>query len=107
MSQIIVDAHQHMWNLDRVAYPWLTPDFGVLCRTYEAPELEPLLAPAGVTHTVLVQAANSYADTEYMLEQAARTLDGRRGRLSRCSCQVWQDARRGGSEIHCFGACAI
>jgi L-fuconolactonase len=71
MGQMIVDAHQHMWNLDRVAYPWLTPDFGPLCRTYEAPELEPQLAPAGVTHTVLVQAANSYADTEYMFEQAA------------------------------------
>jgi L-fuconolactonase len=26
-----------------------------------------------VTHTVLVQSANSYADTEYMFEQAART----------------------------------
>jgi L-fuconolactonase len=71
MSRIVVDAHQHLWNLDRVAYPWLTPDFGVLCRTYEAPELEPQLAPAGVSHTVLVQAANSYADTEYMFEQAA------------------------------------
>jgi len=71
MSQTIIDAHQHLWNLERVAYPWLTPDFGVLCRTYEPPELEPQLAPAGVTHTVLVQAANSYADTEYMFEQAA------------------------------------
>jgi L-fucono-1,5-lactonase len=70
MSWNIVDAHQHLWNLDRVAYPWLTPDFGVLCRTYEPSELEPQLAPAGVTHTVLVQAANSYADTEYMFEQA-------------------------------------
>ncbi len=72
MRQTIVDAHQHLWNLDRVAYPWLTPEFGVLCRTYEAPELEPQLAPAGVTHTVLVQSANSYADTEYMFEQAGR-----------------------------------
>ncbi len=44
---------------------------GPICRTFEPPELEPQLAPAGVTHTILVQAANSYADTEYMLEQAA------------------------------------
>ena len=29
------------------------------------------LRPAGVTHTVLVQSANSYADTEYMFEMAA------------------------------------
>ena len=45
--------------------------FGPNCRTFEPPDLEPQLAPAGVTHTVLVQAADSYADTEYMLEQAA------------------------------------
>ena len=71
MSELIIDTHQHLWNLDRVAYPWLTPDFGPICRTFEPPELAPLLAPAGVTCTVVVQAANSYADTEYMFEQAA------------------------------------
>jgi L-fucono-1,5-lactonase len=71
MSKYLIDTHQHLWNLERVAYPWLTPDFGPICRTFEPPDLEPQLAPAGVTHTVLVQAANSYADTEYMLEQAA------------------------------------
>jgi L-fuconolactonase len=71
MPEHLIDTHQHLWNLERVAYPWLTPDFGPICRTFEPPELEPQLAPAGVTHTVLVQAANSYADTEYMLEQAA------------------------------------
>jgi len=71
MSEHLIDTHQHLWNLERVAYPWLTPDFGPICRTFEPPELEPQLAPAGVTHTILVQAANSYADTEYMLEQAA------------------------------------
>jgi len=67
----IIDTHQHLWDLDRVAYPWLVPDFGPLARTYVAAELEPQLAPAGVTHTVLVQSANSYADTAYMLEQAS------------------------------------
>jgi L-fuconolactonase len=67
----IIDTHQHLWDLDRVAYPWLTPDLGMIARTYVASELEPQLATAGVTHTVLVQAANSYADTEYMLEQSA------------------------------------
>jgi len=67
----IIDAHQHLWDLDRVAYPWLTPDMEPIARSHVASELEPQLAEAGVTHTVLVQAANSYADTEYMLEQSA------------------------------------
>ena len=71
MSQLIIDTHQHLWNLDRVAYPWLVPAFGPIARTFEPAELAPQLAPAGVTHTVLVQSANSYADTEYMFEMAA------------------------------------
>lgn len=67
-----VDAHQHFWNLDRVAYPWLSPADGPIFRTIEAPELEPQLAAAGIERTVLVQAMNSAEDTRYMLEVADR-----------------------------------
>ena len=69
---MIIDTHQHLWDLDRVAYPWLVPEFGPIARSFVPADLEPQLAPAGVTHTVLIQSANSYADTEYMFEQAAR-----------------------------------
>ncbi|MFC4304316.1 amidohydrolase family protein [Cohnella boryungensis] len=69
---MIVDAHQHFWNLDKVAYPWLKPEHGVIYRTFEAPELEPLLRDAGVDKTVIVQAMDSIEDTEYMLETAAQ-----------------------------------
>ena len=24
-----IDAHVHLWDLDRIAYPWLTPPFAV------------------------------------------------------------------------------
>lgn len=67
-----IDAHQHFWNLDLVEYPWLGPQHGPIYRTYEPPELEPLLKAAGIDQTVVVQAANSYADTDYMLQQADR-----------------------------------
>jgi L-fuconolactonase len=66
----IIDAHQHFWNLERVDYQWLTPEYGPLHRTYEADELEPQLERAGIDGTVLVQSADSYEDTEYMLEVA-------------------------------------
>lgn len=72
MASMIVDTHQHSWDLERVAYPWLVPDFGPIARTYTPAELEPQLASAGVSYTVFVQSANSYADTEYMFEQASR-----------------------------------
>ncbi|MEV0797585.1 amidohydrolase family protein [Kribbella sp. NPDC050281] len=68
----VIDAHQHFWNLDRVDYPWLTPDHGVIHRTWEEPDLEDRLDQAGVDHTVIVQSMDSFADTEYMIEVADR-----------------------------------
>lgn len=66
----VIDAHQHFWNLEKLSYPWLTPDLTPIYRTFEPPDLEPLLRAAGVDRTVLVQAANSYEDTDAMLARA-------------------------------------
>ncbi|SEH00726.1 L-fuconolactonase [Nonomuraea solani] len=66
----VVDAHQHFWNLETGAYPWLTPEAGPIFRTFEPAELVPQLAAAGVDRTVLVQSMDSYADTDAMLAQA-------------------------------------
>lgn len=66
-----IDAHQHFWNLDKVNYPWLVPAYGPIYRTFEARELEPLIKEAGIDKTVIVQAADSNEDTEYMLDTAA------------------------------------
>jgi L-fuconolactonase len=68
----LIDAHQHFWNLDKVAYPWLKPEHGVLHQTFTPQELEPQLLAAGITGTVLVQAANGFEDTRAMLEQAEK-----------------------------------
>ena len=62
-----VDTHQHFWNMDEVAYPWLKPAHGPIYRNFGADELAPQLAAAGVDKTVIVQAMNSYADTDAML----------------------------------------
>ena len=69
---MIVDSHQHFWDLEEVEYPWLVPDYGPLYRTFTPVELEPQLAAAGVDRTVLVQAANSFEDTDSMLRHAER-----------------------------------
>jgi len=68
----IVDAHQHLWDLDAAEYPWLVPAYGPLYRTFQPEELVPQLARAGVQRTVLVQAADNHADTDHMLAIAAR-----------------------------------
>ncbi len=62
-----VDTHQHFWNLDEVAYPWLVPAYGPIFRNFDANELEPQLMASGVDKTVIVQAMDSYADTDSML----------------------------------------
>ena len=77
--EMIVDSHQHFWDLEKVEYPWLVPAYGPLYRTFTPSELEPQLAAAGIERTVLVQAANSYADTDSMLAPCCRArLDRRR-----------------------------
>lgn len=63
---VIIDAHQHVWDLDRVSYPWLTPATGILHRAYTFKELEPDLTACGVEGTVLVQSADSVEETRWM-----------------------------------------
>jgi L-fuconolactonase len=68
-----IDAHVQIWNLDEVVYAWLTKEYGVLNRTYETTELEPQLRGAGVRKAVLVQSANSYEETAYLLRTSDQT----------------------------------
>lgn len=67
----VIDAHQHVWDLARSRYDWLDSDMAPIDRTIEIEELLPSLGRAGVDGTVLVQSADSYEDTELMLDVAA------------------------------------
>lgn len=62
-----VDCHQHFWNLSEVDYPWLIPAYGPIYATFSPANLAPQIKAAGIDKTVLVQSANSYADTASML----------------------------------------
>ncbi len=62
-----IDAHQHFWHPARGDYGWMPVDDPVLSRPYGPAELWPQLQAAGVEGTVLVQAAPTVAETEYML----------------------------------------
>src|SRR5205823_7916455 len=54
-----VDAHHHVWRLDRGDYGWLnpTPPLAPIYRDFDLADLRPLLAAANIDATVLVQAA--------------------------------------------------
>ncbi len=64
---MIVDAHQHFWNPARGDYGWIPVGDAVLDRVYGPADLAPLLAQNGVGRTVLVQAAATVAESDYML----------------------------------------
>ena len=68
----IVDAHLHVWDLERRAYDWPTPDLPELYRTTDLADVRPSLDRAGVDAVVLVQAADTAEDTAGMLEMADR-----------------------------------
>ncbi len=65
-----IDAHQHFWTLARTDYGWLTPAVGSIYRDFQPADLAPLLDHAGIEGTILVQAAPTAAESEYMLSLA-------------------------------------
>ncbi|MEY2955416.1 MAG: hypothetical protein RL123_144, partial [Pseudomonadota bacterium] len=62
-----IDAHQHFWNPARGDYFWMPKGDPVLDRPYGPADLAPSLARHGIDATVLVQAAPTIAESEYML----------------------------------------
>jgi len=68
-----IDAHHHFWKLSRGDYAWLTPDLEPLYRDFGPEHLQPLLADAGIDATVLVQAADTVAETEWLLDTGSAT----------------------------------
>jgi L-fuconolactonase len=67
-----VDAHHHVWRLDRGDYGWLqpTPRLAPICHDCGLDELWPSLNAAGIDATVLVQAAPTVAETRFLLDVA-------------------------------------
>ena len=66
-----VDAHHHVWRLDRGDYGWLTPALAPIYRDFGLDDFRPHLRAFGIDHTVLVQAAPTVAETEFLLDVAA------------------------------------
>ncbi|WP_206952195.1 amidohydrolase family protein [Trinickia acidisoli] len=65
-----IDAHQHFWQLARGDYDWLTPALAPLYRDFTPQDLRPLMHVAGISRSVVVQAAPTLAETRYLLDLA-------------------------------------
>ena len=73
MNAAVIDAHQHFWRLSRGDYGWLTADLVPLYRDFEPAHLAPQMQAAGVERTVVVQAAPTTLETQFLLSLARQT----------------------------------
>jgi L-fuconolactonase len=81
-----VDAHHHVWSLARGDYGWLTPAMPAIHRDFSLADLAPLRERAGVVASVLVQAAPTVAETQYLLDIASRSDGVVRGVVGWVDC---------------------
>ena len=68
-----IDAHQHFWQPLRGDYDWMPQDNPILNRAYGPADLAPALDRFEIDGTILVQAAATIHEAEYMLGLADAT----------------------------------
>jgi L-fuconolactonase len=69
-----IDAHHHLWDLDRRPQPWLRgAALDPINRTFRPAEIEPLLKAHGIDATVVVQASSSLDETRELLAIATES----------------------------------
>ena len=67
---IRVDAHLHVWRLDRGDHDWITPDLPIH-RDHGLEDVRPFLED--ITAAVLIQSAPTEAETAYLLDVASQS----------------------------------
>lgn len=68
-----IDAHQHYWIMSRDDYGWITPELPVLYQDYLPKDLTPHLNKHQLDGSIVVQAAPTIEETEYILSLAVMT----------------------------------
>jgi L-fuconolactonase len=71
---VIIDAHHHLWKVARGDYFWMdtraNPALAAIARDFLVEDYRALAAANSVGGSVLVQAAQTAAETEWLLDQA-------------------------------------
>ncbi len=68
-----IDSHQHFWTLSRGDYGWMSPELDPIYRDFGPDDLAPLMRAAGIDKSIVVQAADTVAETEFLLGLADKT----------------------------------
>jgi L-fuconolactonase len=69
---MIIDSHQHFWHYDAARDSWISDDMAVLKRDFLPADLQKEFAVNGIEGSVAVQAAQSEAETEFLLAIAEK-----------------------------------
>lgn len=85
-----VDAHQHFWHYTAEEYGWIGPGMELLQRNHLPADLAPILESAHIGGTVTVQARQTLAETEWLLELAGQYsfIKGVVGWIDLCSPEL-------------------
>ncbi len=68
-----IDAHQHFWQIARGDYHWMTDEVAAIRHDTLPADLAPHLREHGIAGSVVVQAAATLAETEFLLSLAVET----------------------------------
>jgi L-fuconolactonase len=68
-----IDAHHHFWDPEKGDYSWMSKLHAPIRRIFNAEDLRPELAAAGISKTVLVQMWSSFEESQAFLRLAADT----------------------------------
>ena len=100
-----LDAHLHVWTLTRGDYTWLTPEFSEIYQDFSIDDVWPDAEQAGVQRFILVQAAASAAETDFLLSLAAadKRVAGVVGWIDFPSMQAAEEIRRRAAQHRLVG----
>jgi L-fuconolactonase len=63
-----IDSHQHFWKYNAPTHDWITDEMSVIQRDFLPSDLEPILKQNNIDGCVAVQADQSEAETDFLLE---------------------------------------
>lgn len=67
-----IDSHQHFWNYELPNHAWINDEMAVIRRDFTPADLAPILAANDVAGCVAVQADQTRAETDFLLDLAAK-----------------------------------
>jgi predicted TIM-barrel fold metal-dependent hydrolase len=68
---VIIDAHHHLWDPAERDYPWMDDSVAPIRRRFDERDLARATASAGVSATIVVQAAHDAEETRWLRDRGA------------------------------------